>query len=261
MQTAKSPNRNSLGNLGPPASRPERLSGGAAKAFFVLRESPCPYLPGRRERKLLTRIDGPGATAFYSLLSRAGFRRSHIFAYRPACDGCEACIPVRVAVGAFRPSRTQRRVLTRNRDLTWSERPAKAGVEHYELFLRYIVARHGDGEMASMDFAEYRAMVEDGRLDTRLHEARTPGGDLAAVCLADWLEDGASAVYSFFEPALDRRSLGTWMVLALIDEARRRGLPHVYLGYWIDGAPKMSYKARFRPLQGFGADGWRVVAS
>ena len=269
MQNARSPKRNSHKVDGRADERLDgrvdgRLDGQAGAAptpFFVLRDNPCPYLPGRRERKLLTRIDGPGATDLYGLLSRAGFRRSHVFAYRPACDGCSACVPVRVAAEAFRPSRGQRRVLALNGDLIRRDRPAVAGAEDFELFHRYILDRHGDGEMATMDFAEYRAMVDDSRLETRLHEARTPDGALVAVCLADWLEDGASAVYSFFDPRHSRRSLGTWMVLALIEEARRRSLPFVYLGYWIDGAPKMSYKARFRPLEGFGAEGWRAIHS
>lgn len=229
--------------------------------FHVLRENPCPYLPGRMERKLMTRIDGPDATAFYSLLSRSGFRRSHIFAYRPACHGCAACIPVRVKVAEFRPSRTQRRLLRMNRDLSVKELPAVASKEHYALFQSYVLARHSDGEMADMRFDDYRGMVEDTHLDTRLSEYRLPTGALAAVCLTDWLGDGGSAVYSFFDPRLARRSLGTLMILDLIDCARRRGLAHAYLGYWIDNAPKMAYKARFRPLEGLGPDGWRPIAS
>lgn len=229
--------------------------------FHVLRENPCPYLPGRLERKLMTRIEGPDVAAFYTLLSRSGFRRSHIFAYRPACHNCSACVPVRVTVAAFRPSRSQRRLVRMNRDLSAREVPAKATDEHYALFQRYVLARHHDGEMADMRFEDYRGMIEDTHLDTRLTEFRLPSGALAAVCLTDWLGDGGSAVYSFFDPKLSKRSLGTWMILDLIDRARRRGLAHVYLGYWIENAPKMAYKERFRPLEGLGPDGWRVIAS
>lgn len=229
--------------------------------FHVLRENPCPYLPDRLERKLMTRIEGQQATPFYTLLSQSGFRRSHIFAYRPACHDCGACIPVRVKVAEFRPSRTQRRLVRANRDLTAHEVAAIATDEQYALFRNYVQARHHDGEMADMRFEDYRGMVEDTHLDTRLAEYRLPSGALAAVCLTDWLGDGGSAVYSFFNPVLARRSLGTWMILDLIDAARRRGLPHVYLGYWIEHAPKMAYKQQFRPLEGLGPEGWRVIAS
>lgn len=228
--------------------------------FHVLRENSCPYLPDRLERKLMTRIEGQHATPFYTLLSQSGFRRSHIFAYRPACHDCSACVPVRVKALDFQPSRTQRRLLRANRDLTAREIAAIATEEQYELFQSYVVARHHDGEMADMRFEDYRGMVEDTHLDTRLSEYRLPSGALAAVCLTDWLGDGGSAVYSFFNPALAKRSLGTWMILDLIDAARRRGLPHVYLGYWIENAPKMAYKQQFRPLEGLGPDGWRVIA-
>jgi len=228
--------------------------------FHVLRENRCPYLPDRLERKLMTRIEGEGATAFYTLLSQSGFRRSHIFAYRPACHGCNACVPVRAKVTHFRPSRTQRRLIAANRDLSACEVPAIATEEHYQLFQSYVLARHHDGEMADMRFEDYRGMVEDTHLDTRLAEYRLPSGALAAVCLTDWLGDGASAVYSFFDPKLSKRSLGIWMILDLIEAARRRGLAHVYLGYWIENAPKMAYKQQFRPLEGLESDGWRLIA-
>jgi arginine-tRNA-protein transferase len=228
--------------------------------FHVLRENPCPYLPERLERKLMTRIEGEDATPFYTLLSQSGFRRSHIFAYRPACQGCSACVPVRVKVPRFRPSSTQRRLIRMNGDLTAREVAAIATDEHYRLFQSYVEARHQDGEMADMRFEDYRGMIEDTHLDTRLSEYRLPSGELAAVCLTDWLGDGGSAVYSFFDPELSKRSLGTWMILDLIEAAHRRGLAHVYLGYWIDNAPKMAYKERFRPLEGLGPEGWRVIA-
>jgi arginine-tRNA-protein transferase len=162
---------------------------------------------------------------------------------------------------SFRPGRSHRRIAALNRDLVWTERPSVATDEQYDLFRDYIATRHGEGEMSAMDFQDYRSMVQETHLDSRVHEARTADGRLVAACLADWLEDGPSAVYSFFDPELARRSLGTWMVLGLIEQARRKGLPHVYLGYWIADAPKMAYKARFRPLEGFGAEGWRVIAA
>lgn len=237
------------------------LEGGLPRhVFHVLRETPCPYLPGRRERKLMARIEGADATEFYSLLSQSGFRRSHVFAYRPACSGCRACVPVRVRAGEFRASRGQRRLIRRNGDLVAAEQPARATREHYELFVRYITERHGEGEMSEMRFADYESMVEDTALDSRLAEYRLSDGRLAAVCLTDWLTDGASAVYSFFNPDLARRSLGSWMILSLIAAAAERDLPYVYLGYWVENAPKMSYKTRFRPLEGLGPEGWRLLA-
>lgn len=229
------------------------------RPFYVLVETPCPYLPGRKERKLATEIAGPDARALYDRLSRAGFRRSHTFAYRPACASCAACVPVRVLAGRFRPGPSLRRVWRINQDLAASDRPARATREQFALFSRYLQARHGEGDMAGMAFAEYRAMVEESCLDTRVTEFRDPAGTLVAACLADWLADGPSAVYSFFEPALERRSLGSHMVLWLIEQARQAGLPHAYLGYWIAGSPKMAYKARFRPIEGLGPGGWRPL--
>lgn len=229
------------------------------QAFYVLMETPCPYLTGRNERKLMTEIEGGQASENYSMLSRAGFRRSHNYAYRPACSGCAACVAVRVPVRDFTPGRSLRRVARQNQGLTAEDLPAHATREQYAVFNRYIRSRHGDGEMADMTFSEYRAMVEDSRLDTRVTEFRDSDGELVAACLTDVLEDGFSAVYSFFEPSLARRSLGNYMVLWLIQEARRSALPFVYLGYWISQSPKMAYKARFQPLEGLGPAGWEPI--
>ena len=227
------------------------------QVFHVLAETPCPYLSGRLERKLLTEIDGPAPAQDYSLLSRAGFRRSHRFAYRPACRDCSACVPVRVDVRRFKQTRSLRRVAQANADLVVQQRRARASDEQFELFRRYLLSRHADGEMASMTPLDYRAMIEDTRLPTRVAEFRTDDRRLLAACLVDWLDDGPSAVYSYFEPEESSRSPGSYMVLWLIEEAARRSLPYVYLGYWIAESPKMRYKARFRPLQGLGPDGWR----
>ncbi|WP_119169207.1 arginyltransferase [Algihabitans albus] len=236
--------------------RPELAA--PCNALFVLRETPCPYLPGRFERKLVAELP-PNDTAFYTELSRAGFRRSHRFAYRPACSGCEACVPVRIPVARFRPSRSQKRIARRNADLTVWSRAAKADVEQYELFLAYLQARHSGGEMASMAYADYRAMIEDTVLQSRMIELRDGENRLRAACLVDWLEDGPSAVYSFFDPSEPDRSLGTEIILRLVRETRSRELPVVYLGYWIANSPKMAYKARFRPLEALGPDGWRLL--
>jgi len=231
-------------------------SGLPRSMFYVLADAPCPYFPDRRERKLITELDGPDPTRVYSALSRAGFRRSHQFAYRPACADCAACVPVRIAVGEARRRRSHARIWQANAGLGVRERPAEATVEQFELFGRYIRVRHDDGEMAGMSFADYRGMVEHTRIDTRLIEFRDRDGTLVAGCLVDWLDDGPSAVYSFFEPALASRSLGTFVILWLIAEARARGLTYAYLGYWIDRCGKMDYKTRFQPLEAFGPNGW-----
>ncbi|MFQ6017002.1 MAG: arginyltransferase [Kiloniellaceae bacterium] len=241
-----------IGGAADNAGRPQQV-------FYVLTESPCPYLPGRRERKLITEVSGPEPGAWYNLLARAGFRRSHHYAYRPACSGCAACVPVRVAVKRFRLSRSLKRVARLNAGLNGREQPARASREQFELFKRYIVSRHDDGEMAGMSFADYRGMVERSRIDTRVAEFRGEDGRLVAACLVDWLPDGPSAVYSFFDPDLERRSLGTFMVLWLIERAHGSRRPYVYLGYWIREAPKMAYKTRFRPLEALGPAGWQVL--
>lgn len=225
--------------------------------FLVTAEMPCAYLPGRMERKIVTELTGPGAVDTYEILSRAGFRRSHSVAYRPACSGCAACVPVRILVREFRAGRSLRRVKRCNADLIARIGSPDSTREQYRIFSRYIEDRHSDGEMIGMAFHEYRSMVEDSPLDTRTVEFRDSAGTLVACCLADWTRDGISAVYSFFEPDLAPRSLGSYMVLWLVDEARRLDLPYVYLGYWIAGSRKMAYKIRFRPLEGFGPEGWR----
>jgi leucyl-tRNA---protein transferase len=229
-------------------------------SFLVTTDMPCPYLPDRMERKLVTRLAGPDAARHFHILSRAGFRRSHSIAYRPACAGCQACVPVRVVVRGFSPSRTLRRIEARNADLRWSTRPARGTPEQYQLFQAYLEGRHGDGEMAGMSMADFRSMVEDTPIDTRVVEFRDGGGRLVACVLTDWSADGISAVYSFFDPQERTRSLGSYMIVWLVREASRFDLPYVYLGYWVGGSRKMGYKTRFRPIEGFGPEGWRRIA-
>lgn len=233
----------------PPPHRP-------LQQFFRSGPMPCPYLPGRIERKLFTRLSGPHAAEVNSVLSRAGFRRSHDIVYRPVCPGCTACVPVRIPVADFTPRRTLKRILKANADLTMIEMPATPTAEQYRLFAAYQAARHGDSDMARMSLADYSAMVDEGRADTFLFELRDSAGRLLGVSLTDRLADGLSAVYSFFDPHEDRRSLGTFIILALVARARQEGRPYVYLGYWIANSRKMSYKSRFQPLEALGANGW-----
>jgi arginyl-tRNA--protein-N-Asp/Glu arginylyltransferase len=227
--------------------------------FFTTAPLPCPYLAGRLERKIVTELNGGDADSLHEALSRAGFRRSHSIAYTPACPGCSACIPVRILVKEFAPDKTMRRIARVNAELTAARVPPHATAEQFRLFSRYQESRHAGGDMALMGFYDYRSMVEDSPVETFLVEFRQPDGILAAVCLADRIGDGLSAVYSFFEPDLAQRSLGTLVVLWLIEESRLLGLPHLYLGYWIAESRKMSYKARFKPLEAFGPDGWRPL--
>ncbi|MFT5439546.1 MAG: arginyl-tRNA--protein-N-Asp/Glu arginylyltransferase [Alphaproteobacteria bacterium] len=232
----------------------------AHRLFMGTRALPCPYLPGKIERKVVTDLSVPKAMELYERLSRGGFRRSHSLAYRPACPGCSACVPVRIRTGDFVWSRTFRRLMKRNADLTVTDMAAHATMEQFRLFTRYQRSRHTGGEMSTMGFRDYRTMVEDSPIDTRIIEFRDRESELVGVMLADRQLDALSAVYSMYDPDEERRSLGTWMVLWMVKRAAEQELPFVYLGYWIEQSPKMAYKARFRPLEGLGPDGWDVIA-
>ena len=225
--------------------------------FFATTPLPCPYLPDRLERRVLAEISGPGAARLHDRLAQAGFRRSHRVVYSPACPRCNACRALRVLVADFTPSRTQRRLLRRNAGLKVRELRPVASAEQYDLFVSYQRSRHASGEMAKMDFIDYRAMVEESSIDTRLIEVRDAERRLVAVCLVDRVGDGFSAVYSFFDPEAERASLGTWLILSLIERAAAIGAAHVYLGYWVETSAKMSYKASFSPAEIYTPAGWR----
>jgi arginine-tRNA-protein transferase len=229
----------------------------AAARFYYSAPAPCPYVGGRIERRIFADLSGPHAAFSYDLLSEAGFRRSLGFAYRPACPGCNACVPVRVPVREFAWGRAWRRVVALNRDLTIAWAPARATAEQFQLFSRYQRSRHGDGDMARMDLGDFRTMVEVGAIDSAVAEFRDAAGRLVAASLADRMARGFSAVYSFFDPELAARSLGSRAILWLVEQAAADGLDHVYLGYWIADSRKMAYKARFRPLEALTRDGWR----
>lgn len=229
--------------------------------FYKTPPLPCPYLAGRSERKVFTELAAPGpdAEAMYEVLAAAGFRRSHSIVYKPHCDGCSACIPVRVRARAFQPNRSLRRVLRRNAGVVARTLPAVARTEHFELFRRYQKTRHGDSDMALMGFAEYQTMVEDSPVDTFLMEYRAPDDRLVGICLTDRLRDGLSMVYSFFDPAAQSDSPGTAMILWHLQAARQIELDFVYLGYWVSGGTKMAYKIAFRPIEGLGPAGWQLL--
>ena len=239
--------------------------------FYLTAPSPCPYLPGQEERKVFTHLVGERAAQLNDLLTHGGFRRSQSIAYRPACETCRACISVRVLVEDFRPTRSMRRVIERNRDVVGEMRVPVPTSEQYSVFRSYLDARHRDGGMADMTVLDYAMMVEDSHVDTRMIEYRQRtsersshelgNGRLVSVALTDVLSDGLSMVYSYYDSDESSRSLGTFMILDHIERARRMGLSYVYLGYWVEGSRKMAYKGRFLSQQRLAPDGWKRVDS
>jgi arginine-tRNA-protein transferase len=234
--------------------------------FYLTAPSPCPYLPGQEERKVFTHLVGERAAELNNVLTQGGFRRSQSIAYRPACETCRACVSVRVVAADFRPTASMRRVSDRNRDVVADMRGPTPTSEQYSVFRAYLDARHRDGGMADMTVLDYAMMVEDSHVDTRMVEYRLRGpdsaitgrgsGQLLAVALTDVLHDGLSMVYSFFEPDVAHRSLGTLMILDHIERARKMGLAYVYLGYWVPRSRKMDYKGRFLPQERLLGQGW-----
>ncbi|WP_339632113.1 arginyltransferase [uncultured Sneathiella sp.] len=231
-----------------------------SRFFFSTPPAPCPYLENRLERKVVTLLAGEDPDGLHNTLSHAGFRRSQDLAYRPACDGCSACIPIRVRATDFRLKKSFRRIWKANSDITARILPSRASREHFELFHRYLQSRHSEGGMVDMDYIDYQAMVEESPVRSRLVEFRKDDGSLFAVCLIDLMEDGLSLVYSYFDPEEDKRSPGSFLILWHISEAERQGLPYVYLGYWIDQSPKMAYKKRFYPSEILTRDGWQLIS-
>ena len=230
---------------------------GRLHRFYSTDLAPCPYLPEREERRLVALVEGGDGNDRLDLLTEAGFRRSQGYLYKPVCPNCLRCVPVRVVVGEFLPGRGFRKVLARNGDLVASETDAVASDEQFALFHRYLRHRHHDGGMVRMDRAAYTEMVEVAPASTRLIEFREPSGRLVGVSLTDYVRSGLSGVYKFFDPDAAARSLGSFIILWHIEHARRLGLPFVYLGYWIGESRKMSYKARFAPLQRLNGPSWQ----
>ncbi|HJT42473.1 MAG TPA: arginyltransferase [Rhizomicrobium sp.] len=224
--------------------------------FFLTPGGPCPYLPGKTERKVFARLGGNLAQPLSEALTHSGFRRSQSIAYRPACEGCSACVSVRIRVGAFAPSRNQKRIMRRSEDVARAEVAPEATREQFALLRTYLDSRHPGGGMSDMGLFDYVAMVEETPVETHIVEYRKHDGTLVACALTDKLKDGLSMVYSFFHPGEDARSLGTYMILDHVRAATEAGMPYVYLGYWVRGSDKMDYKIRFAPLEALGQNGW-----
>jgi leucyl-tRNA---protein transferase len=229
--------------------------------FYITAPQPCPYIPGKLERKLFTHLTKDKSNFLIDNLLKGGFRRSQNIAYMPYCDACSACVPVRIVVGEFAARRSLRRIARANFDLVATRTRPSPSSEQYSLFRSYIDARHGDGGMAEMSVLDYSLMVEDSVVETCVTEYRLKPNEngeapLIAVSLSDRLSDGISMVYSFYDPDMPARSLGTYMILEQVEYARKHGIPYVYLGYWIEGSRKMRYKNRFQPQEQLTSKGW-----
>ncbi len=231
--------------------------------FFVTNPTPCPYLPGKVERKVFTELNGRNSTELNEALGRIGFRRSQSVAYRPSCLDCNACVSVRVMADKFTPSATQRKLIRRHADLEVSACKPWTTEEQYALLRRYLALRHPGGGMAEMDDHDFADMVEQSPVRTFVIEYREPSldgrpGKLVGACLSDQQSDGMSMIYSFYDVGEgSRRGLGTYIILDHINRAARAGLPYVYLGYWVQGSDRMAYKVAFRPIERLGREGWR----
>ena len=235
-----------------------------APQFYVTAPQACPYLDGRRERKLFTALQGEHANTLNNTLSKQGFRRSQNVLYRPSCADCSACLSARIRVADFKMSKSQRRALKRNSALIREATSPWATEEQYDLFRRYLDSRHADGGMADMDIFEFAAMIEETPVKSRVIEywdRDEADAELIATCLTDVLDDGLSMVYSFYDPERARNSLGTYIILDHIRIAQEAGLPYVYLGYWVPGSSKMGYKASFSAIEVFRGGEWSDLAS
>ena len=231
--------------------------------FFVTAPAPCPYVPGRTERKVFAELKGASAVEMSEALGRIGFRRSQNVVYRPSCDFCQACVSVRVMAPMFAPTTSQKKLLRRHADLEVSACEPWATAEQWSLLRRYLTVRHPQGGMAAMDAHDYADMVEQTPVDTVVVEYREPSSDglpgkLVGCCLADKQSDGLSMIYSFYDPdSVTRRGLGSFIILDHIMRAGDAGLPYVYLGYWIDDCDRMAYKKSYRPAEALISGIWK----
>ncbi len=215
----------------------------------------CNYLPGQQSTSLFADPDLQKNKTLHSSLSRQGFRRSGEFIYRPGCESCNACVATRLPVHEFQPTRGQRRTWKQNQDLTTEIIPAEFNAEHFELYQRYLSTRHAGGGMDEPTPEGYMSFLSSSWSETLFFEFRLDG-KLAAIAVVDELENAVSAVYTFFDPELSKRSLGRFAILYEIEYARQKGLKWLYLGYWIDECQKMQYKQDYQPQEHFSKNQW-----
>ena len=224
--------------------------------FFATPEHHCSYLTDRHATTMFVDPRAHVDRRLYSQLTALGFRRSGSHYYRPHCESCNACIPVRIPVDRFQPDRSQRRNLRQNRDLELRPVPTRYTEEYYRLYENYINQRHSDGDMYPPSREQFSSFLVEGGVDGFYLEIREQG-QLIGLGVVDALDDGLSAIYTLFEPSSTPRGLGTLAIIWQIEEARRRELPYVYLGYWIKDCRKMSYKDRFQPLEMLSDGHWQ----